>query len=152
MIIKLTNVEKAMLKKDYGFDKLFNFFDEIYYNRHKIQLYNPTSSNMINRNNEMLEYLKITEWELIDMLSAPSAIRKINNDNCYGQVKKKKKEKMNSCDMRRAKAIIDSFKFKILEIIQTEEPIEDDEEIKSVPEETISDRVKLNPQKMKEQD
>ena len=51
---------------------------------------------------------------------------------------------MNSCDMRRAKAIIDSFKFKILEIIQTEEPIENDEEIKSVPEETISDRVKLN--------
>ena len=59
---------------------------------------------------------------------------------------------MNSCDMRRAKAIIDSFKFKILEIIQTQEPIEDDEEIKSVPEETISDRVKLNSQKMKEQD
>ena len=59
---------------------------------------------------------------------------------------------MNSCDMHRAKAITDSFKFKILEIIQTEEPIEGNEEIKSVPEETISDRVKLNPQKMKEQD
>ena len=82
MIIKLTNVEKAVLKKDYGFDKLFNFFDEIYYNRHKIQLYNPTSSNTINKNNEMLEYLKITESEIIDILSAPSAIRKINNDNC----------------------------------------------------------------------
>ena len=48
-----------MLKKDYGFDQLFNFFDEIYNNRHKIQLYNPTSSNMIKKNNEMLEYLKI---------------------------------------------------------------------------------------------
>ena len=35
LIIKLLNTEKEMLKKDYGFDGAFNFFDKIDNKRNK---------------------------------------------------------------------------------------------------------------------
>ena len=51
---------------------------------------------MIDRKNEMLEYLKIMEYKLIDMLSNPTIIRKINNSNYNGYVHDKlKKEYLN---------------------------------------------------------
>ena len=68
LIIKSINARKLMLKKDYGLDKIFNIFDEIDDSRYKLHMYNPRTSNMINRKNEMLEYLKIIELKLIDML------------------------------------------------------------------------------------
>ena len=40
-----------MLKKDYGFDEVFNIFDEIDNNCHELRKYNPRISNMINRKN-----------------------------------------------------------------------------------------------------
>ena len=66
-----------MLEKDYGFDKVFNIFDEID-NSYKLQIHNPRTSTMINRKNEMLEYLEIIRLRLIDMLYTPSLIKKIN--------------------------------------------------------------------------
>ena len=68
LIIKSINARKLMLKKDYGLDKIFNIFDEIDDSRYKLHMYNPRTSNTINRKNEMLEYLKIIELKLIDML------------------------------------------------------------------------------------
>ena len=68
LIIKSINARKLMLKKDYGLDKIFNIFDEIDDSRYKLHMYNPRTCNMINRKNEMLEYLKIIELKLIDML------------------------------------------------------------------------------------
>ena len=47
--------------------KYFNIFDEIDNNGYEIHKYNPRNSNMINRKDEMLEYLKVMEWKLIDM-------------------------------------------------------------------------------------
>ena len=67
LIIKSINARKLMLKKDYGLDKIF-IFDEIDDSRYKLHMYNPRTSNMINRKNEMPEYLKIIELKLIDML------------------------------------------------------------------------------------
>ena len=67
LIIKSINARKLMLKKDYGLDKIF-IFDEIDDSRYKLHMYNPRTSNMLNRKNEMLEYLKIIELKLIDML------------------------------------------------------------------------------------
>ena len=37
---------------------------------------NPRTTTMINRKNEMLEYLEITRLRIIDMLSTPSLIKK----------------------------------------------------------------------------
>ena len=37
----------------------------------------------------MLEYLKIMEWKLIDMVSTPTVVRKINNVKYKGYVNKK---------------------------------------------------------------
>ena len=51
LIIKLLNAGKTMLKKDYGFDEVFNIFDEIDNNCHELHKYNPRISNMINRKN-----------------------------------------------------------------------------------------------------
>ena len=63
--------------------------------------------------------------------------------------------------------ILDSFRFKRLETTKTEEPLEEDEvkiedlpdmpplegdEVKSEPEETIAERVKLNSLKSKKQE
>ena len=77
LIIKLLNARKTVLEKDYGFDKVFNIFDEID-NSYKLQIHNPRTSIMINRKNEMLEYLEIIRLRLIDMLYTPSHIKKIN--------------------------------------------------------------------------
>ena len=77
LIIKLLNARKTVLEKDYGFDKVFNIFDEID-NSYKLQIHNPRTSTMINRKNEMLEYLEIIRLRLIDMLYTPSLIKKIN--------------------------------------------------------------------------
>ena len=77
LIIKLLNARKTVLEKDYGFDKVFNIFDEID-NSYKLQIHNPRTSTMINRKNEMLEYLEIIRLRLIDMLYTPSHIKKIN--------------------------------------------------------------------------
>ena len=76
LIIKLLNARKTVLEKDYGFDKVFNIFDEID-NSYKLQIHNPRTSTMINRKNEMLEYLEIIRLRLIDMLYTPSLIKKI---------------------------------------------------------------------------
>ena len=74
---------------------------------------------------------------------------------------------MDCGHMHHACTILDSFKFKRLERIKTEEPLEGDEieiedlsdmsplegdEVKSEPEELIPERVKLNPRKRKKQD
>ena len=48
LIIKSINARKLMLKKDYGLDKIF-IFDEIDDSRYKLHMYNPRTSNMINR-------------------------------------------------------------------------------------------------------
>lgn len=55
--------------------------------------YNPKTANKINAKNEMLEYLKVMEQKLIDMLSTPTVVRKINNGNYKGYVYVKKKKK-----------------------------------------------------------
>ena len=57
-VIKLINTRKTVLRKDYGFDEVFNISDETDNNRHVLHKYNSRTSNMINRKNEMLEYLK----------------------------------------------------------------------------------------------
>ena len=44
---------------------------------------------MINRKNERLKYLKTMTWKLIDMLSTPTVVRKINNANYKGYEDKK---------------------------------------------------------------
>ena len=42
---------------------------------------------MITKNNEMLEYLKISEWKLIDTSSTASAVeKKLNNASYKGYV------------------------------------------------------------------
>ena len=43
----------------------------------------------------MLQYSKIMEQKLIDMLSTPTLVGKINNTNYKGFVKKKLNEKIN---------------------------------------------------------
>ena len=48
--------------------KYLTFFHKIYNNHHKINEYNPRAPNMTNRKNEILDYLKIMEWKLFDML------------------------------------------------------------------------------------
>ena len=75
---------------------------------------------------KLLEFLKIMEWKLIDMFSNPSVIRKINNVNYKGYVNKNVNEKMDRGDTRHTKAILDSFKFKMLKRIKTEKSLEGD--------------------------
>ena len=48
--------------------KYLTFFHKIDNNHHKINEYNPRAPNMTNRKNEILDYLKIMEWKLFDML------------------------------------------------------------------------------------
>ena len=155
-----------MLKKYYEFDGVFNTFDEIDNNRHELHKYNARTSNMINRKIEMLEHLKIMQWKLMDMFSTSFVVRKIKNANYKGYVNRKLNEEMNNGDKCHAEAIFDSFKFKRLERIKAEKPLEgdevkiadlsdmslpesDEELVKSKPEETIAERVKLNPRKKK---
>ena len=76
-----------MLKKDYEFDEVFNIFDELDDNRCYFHKYNPRTSNVITKNNEMLEYLKISEWKLIDTSSTASVVeKKLNNASYKGYV------------------------------------------------------------------
>ena len=65
---------------------------------------------MIYRKNEMLEYLKIMEWELVNIFSTASVVLKINNVKCKGYENKKLNEEMDSEDPRLTEAILDSFK------------------------------------------
>ena len=48
--------------------KYLTFFHKIDNNHHKINECNPRAPNMTNRKNEILDYLKIMEWKLFDML------------------------------------------------------------------------------------
>ena len=114
LIIKLINAGKKVLKKDYGFDEACEIFDEIDKNFDKRNEHNPRSSNMIIRKNEMLQYLKLMEWKLVDMFSTPTFVRKINNDNYKDYVHDKLLKVMSSGDIHHAEAILDSFVFKRL--------------------------------------
>ena len=69
---------------------------------------------MISRKNEMLGYLKIMEWNLIDMFSTPKFFRKINNANYKRYIHDKLIKELNSRDKHCAEAIPDSYEFKRL--------------------------------------
>ena len=81
LITNLLKAEKAMLRKDYGFDEVFNIFDEKYKKCDNLNKYKACACNKINTKNEMLEYLKTMKNKLIDMFSTPSIIKKVNNAN-----------------------------------------------------------------------
>ena len=126
---KIIKRKKNRAQKNHGFDKVFTIFGETDNSCYKLQMYNPRTSTMINRKNEMLEYLEIIRWRLTHMLSTPSLIKNINNANYKGNYKVtiittkyykyyiKSNEQLNSGDTRDAQAIIDSFTF---EKIKTE--------------------------------
>ena len=79
LILKL---QKTILKKDYGFDEAFNIFDEIDHRSKKTYEYKPSSSNEINTNNVMLEYMRVMEDTLIDMFFLLLILsKKIKNAN-----------------------------------------------------------------------
>lgn len=61
MIIKLLNTVEKVLKKDYGFDEVFNTFNGIDNKHNKLNEYKPRTCNKINTKNTMLEYLQIIE-------------------------------------------------------------------------------------------
>ena len=86
MTIKLLNVERAVIKKDYEFAEGFNIFDEIGNKHHKRFGYKPRFSNKINTKNAMLEYLKIIENKLVDCFLLLVLLKKINNANRKGYV------------------------------------------------------------------
>ena len=104
MIIRLLNIGKPALKNYHGFYGVFEIFDEIDNNLHKVNRYNPRTSNMIKRKNEMLEYLRVMEWKLIDIFSTTTCVRKINNANLKGYVHNKLVKELNSRDTRCAEA------------------------------------------------
>ena len=54
----MLKAEKAMLRKDYGFDEVFNIFDEKCKKCDNLNKYKACACNKINSKNEMLEYLK----------------------------------------------------------------------------------------------
>ena len=112
MIIKLLNIGKPALKNYYGFYGVFEIFDEIDNNLHKVNRYNPRASNMIKRKNEMLEYLRVMEWKLIDIFSTTTCVRKINNANLKVYVHNKLVKELNSRDTRCAEANLFFFFFK----------------------------------------
>ena len=66
---------------------------------------------MIYRKNEMLEHLKIMEWELVNIFSTASVVLKMNNAKCKGYVNKKFNEEMDNEDPRLGEAILDSSTF-----------------------------------------
>ena len=78
-------------------------------------MYKPRTSNMINRKNEMLGYLKIMKYKLADILSTPTIIKKVNNSNYKGYVHDKLKKEFIIEDTHRAEEILDYFIFKKLE-------------------------------------
>ena len=51
LILNLLNTGKTVLKKYYGFNEVFNIFDDIDNNHHKLHEYNPRTFNMIKRKN-----------------------------------------------------------------------------------------------------
>ena len=61
-------------------NKLFN----------KLRKYNPRTINKITIKNEMLQYLEILEYKLIDMFFTSTFTRKMNNGNYKGYVNTKK--------------------------------------------------------------
>ena len=61
--------------KYYGFDKVFDISDKMKIIHKK--LLGVMLGVLIRLKNYMLEYLKIMEWKLIDMLSTPIVVRKI---------------------------------------------------------------------------
>lgn len=81
MIIKLLNAAEKVLKKDYGFDEVFNTFNGIDNKHNKLNEYNSRTPDKIDAKNLMLEYLKFLEDRLIDIFSTSSITRKINNPN-----------------------------------------------------------------------
>ena len=81
MIIKLLNTVEKVLKKDYGFDEVFNTFNGIDNKHNKLNEYNSRTPDKIDAKNVMLEYLKFLEDRLIDIFSNSSITRKINNPN-----------------------------------------------------------------------
>ena len=112
---RLLNPRKTVLEKDYGFNEVFDIFDEIDINYHEPNEYNSRTVNKINTKNEMLEYLKIMKWKLIDILSTPALVKKINNANYKGYVKNKLNDELNRRNTHHAEAILDYFiKFKRL--------------------------------------
>ena len=84
LIIRLLSAGETVLKKDYRFDEVFYNFDETGINHHELNEYNLRTVNKISIKNEILQYLKIMEWNLIDMLSTLTVVRKINSDNFKG--------------------------------------------------------------------
>ena len=81
MIIKLLNTVEKVLKKDYGFDEVFNTFNGIDNKHNKLNEYNSRTPDKIDAKNVMLEYLKFLEDRLIDIFSTSSITKKINNPN-----------------------------------------------------------------------
>ena len=81
MIIKLLNTVEKVLKKDYGFDEVFNTFNGIDNKHNKLNEYNSRTPDKIDAKNLTLEYLKFLEDRLIDIFSTSSITRKINNPN-----------------------------------------------------------------------
>lgn len=71
-IIKLLNTEKAMLKKDYGFDEAFNIFDAVDNKYNNFYEYKPKTSNKILTQNVTLQYLRVKKDKLINMISNPA--------------------------------------------------------------------------------
>ena len=69
MIIKLLNTVEKVLKKDYGFDEVFNTFNGIDNKHNKLNEYNSRTPDKIDAKNVMLEYLKFLEDRLIDIFS-----------------------------------------------------------------------------------
>ena len=61
--------------KNYGFDKVIDISDKMKIIHKK--LLGVMLGVLIRLKNYMLEYLKIMEWKLIDMLSTPIVVRKI---------------------------------------------------------------------------
>ena len=112
LITKLLNAEKPELKKEYGFDEAFNIFDETDNKPNKLSEYNPRTPDKIGTKSIMLEYLKITEDRLINMISTPGIVRKINNVNHKGYVRGKSKYKIDIHDSHHAEATLNFLKFK----------------------------------------
>ena len=74
MIVRSLKAEKTVLK-NYGFDKVIDISDKMKIIHKK--LLGVMLGVLIRLKNYMLEYLKIMEWKLIDMLSTPIVVRKI---------------------------------------------------------------------------
>ena len=74
MIVRSLKAEKTVLK-NYGFDKVIDISDKMKIIHKK--LLGVMLGVLIRFKNYMLEYLKIMEWKLIDMLSTPIVVRKI---------------------------------------------------------------------------